>query len=214
MPESLWPTRLAVVAVIGLNLPLSEQLTFGPTWLLPALETLLLPLSLLRGRARHRLVHLGRRAVDMDSARLVRTLAVLHLGNLASLTLLVLGLLGGGGPGATALLAGALSIWVTNVLVFSLWYWELDQGGPLGRGDPGAPLDFLFPQRTAPGLAPLDWRPEYLNYLFVAFTNSSAFSPTDTLPLTRRAKGLMTVQAPTSMLTVVLVASRAVNILK
>ena len=102
----------------------------------------------------------------------------------------------------------------TCALPISLWYWELDQGGPLGRGDPGAPLDFLFPQRTAPGLAPLDWRPEYLNYLFVAFTNSSAFSPTDTLPLTRRAKGLMTVQAPTSMLTVVLVASRAVNILK
>lgn len=112
------------------------------------------------------------------------------------------------------LLAGALNIWATNVLVFSLWYWEMDQGGPLRRGQEGQFPDFQFPQSLPNPLAPANWRPEYLDYLFIAFTNAAAFSPTDAMPLTRRAKALMTFQAATSMLTVVLVASRAVNILK
>ncbi|GMA15122.1 DUF1345 domain-containing protein (plasmid) [Deinococcus metallilatus] len=216
-PESLWPARLVIVAVIGLNLALSEQLTFGPTWLLPSLELLLLlPLSFLRGRERWRVHRLGQPPVALF--RLTRWLALgliglLHFTNLASLVLLILSLLSGQGTSGVNLLAGALNIWVTNVLVFSLWYWELDQGGPLFRRRCGQPLDFLFPQTNAPALAPA-WRPEYLDYLFVAFTNAAAFSPTDTMPLTRRIKLLMTIQSATSMLTVVLVASRAVNILK
>lgn len=216
-PESLWPARLALVSVIGLNLSLSEELTAGPTWLLPSLEALLLlPLSVLRSRERHHVIHRTHQPKLAQTARLMAlgVIAVLHLTNLASLGLLITGLLNGNGPPAVGLLAGALNIWVTNVLVFSLWYWELDQGGPMRRGQPGTTLDFVFPQTTLPGLAPPDWRPEYLDYLFVAFTNAAAFSPTDTLPLSRRVKGLMTVQAATSMLTVVLVASRAVNILK
>ncbi|MEW6420774.1 MAG: hypothetical protein AB1511_03460 [Deinococcota bacterium] len=216
-PESLWPARLAIIAVIGLNVALSDELTFGPTWLLPGLELLLLlPISLLRSREHARAHRLGLSAADLP--RLTRRLALvliglLHFSNLASLVLLIQSLLSGQGASGSTLLAGALNIWSTNVLVFSLWYWELDQGGPLFRHRCGQPLDFLFPQTNAPALAP-HWRPEYLDYLFVAFTNAAAFSPTDTLPLTRRIKGLMTVQAATSMLTVVLVASRAVNILK
>ncbi|WP_019012026.1 DUF1345 domain-containing protein [Deinococcus aquatilis] len=216
-PESLWPARLALVSVIGLNLSLNEALTAGPTWLLPALETvLLLPLSVLRSRERHHVIHRRQRPELAQPVRLLALglIAVLYLTNLVSLGLLITGLLNGSGPAAAGLLAGALNIWVTNVLVFSLWYWELDQGGPLRRGQPGTMLDFAFPQTTLPQLAPSGWRPEYLDYLFVAFTNAAAFSPTDTLPLSRRVKGLMTVQAATSMLTVVLVASRAVNILK
>lgn len=140
-------------------------------------------------------------------------IGLLQFTNLASLMLLIQSLLSGQGTSGVNLLAGALNIWVTNVLVFSLWYWELDQGGPLFRSRVGQPLDFLFPQTNAALLAPA-WRPEYLDYLFVAFTNAAAFSPTDTMPLTRRAKLLLTIQAAISMLTMVLVASRAVNILK
>lgn len=217
-PESLWPARLAILSVIGLNFALSEHLSLGPSWLLPTLEALtLIPLVIVRGQERRRLIHLGQ--TEMAWTQGSRTLAVLmigllHLTNLASLVLLVLSLMRGSNASGVTLLAGALNIWATNVLVFSLWYWELDQGGPLRRGEPGQTLDFAFPQTTTPNLAPANWRPEFLDYLFVAFTNAAAFSPTDTMPLTRRAKALMTFQAATSMLTVVLVASRAVNILK
>ncbi|EYB67206.1 hypothetical protein DEIPH_ctg047orf0008 [Deinococcus phoenicis] len=215
-PESLWPARLVILAVIGLNLALSENLTFGPTWLLPGLELLLLlPLSFLRGREHRRVGQFSHPAAVPRVTRLLTLclIGLLHFSNLASLVLLIRSLLGGHDTSGITLLAGALNIWITNVLVFSLWYWELDQGGPLLRRRIGQPLDFLFPQTNAPALAPA-WRPEYLDYLFVAFTNAAAFSPTDTMPLTRRAKLLMTIQAATSMLTVVLVASRAVNILK
>ncbi|GHF61779.1 hypothetical protein HNQ07_004205 [Deinococcus metalli] len=216
-PESLWPARLAILAVIGLNLVLSEHLTLGPTWLLPSLEVLLLlPLVVVRGRARRHLIRMGPQALTWarDSRHLaIAVIALLHLTNLSSLALLVLSLLRGSSASGVSLLAGALNIWVTNVLVFSLWYWELDQAGPLRRALAGTPPDFRYPQM---GLTPTmpPWRPMYLDYLFLAFTNGSAFSPTDALPLSRRAKGLMMLQAATSMLTVVLVASRAVNILK
>ncbi|GAA5437653.1 hypothetical protein M8445_17475 (plasmid) [Deinococcus aquaticus] len=216
-PESLWPARLAILAVMGLNLVLSEHLTLGPTWLLPSLEVLMLvPLVVVRGQARRHLIRLEARVTPWarDSRALaIAVIALLHLTNLSSLALLVLSLLRGSSASGVSLLAGALNIWVTNVLVFSLWYWELDQGGPLRRGLIGKPPDFLFPQMTLTPTTP-PWRPMYVDSLFLAFTNGSAFSPTDALPLSRRAKGLMMLQAATSMLTVVLVASRAVNILK
>lgn len=222
-PESLWPARIIILVVIGLNLTLSEHLTLGPNWLLPTLEGMMLvPLVIVRGQERRRLIRLGHEQMDWErGSRLlaIATIALMHLTNFASLCLLVWDLLRGSSASGAALLAGALNIWVTNVLVFILWYWEMDLGGPLrrgpeGRGQEGRYPDFQFPQSVPSPLTPPNWRPEYLDYLFVAFTNAAAFSPTDTLPLTRRAKGLMTFQAATSMLTVVLVASRAVNILK
>lgn len=217
-PESLWPARFAILTVLGLNLLLGEHLTAGPNWLLPAVEVLLLlPLSVLRGRQRRHLHIHGQvnRALRRVTWPLALTLTgLLHFANLTSLGLLVGDLLGGSGATGRALLADALNLWVTNVLVFSLWYWELDRGGALRRTHPGTFADFLFPQAGAADLAPAWWRPEYVDYLFVAFTNAAAFSPTDALPLSRRAKLLMTFQATTSMLTVVLVASRAVNILR
>lgn len=217
-PESLWPARLAILGVLALNLLLGEHLTPGPNWLLPALEVLLLlPLSALRVRQREHLRrygHLHPRLTQLTRPLSLALTGLLHLANLTSLGLLVRGLLQGSGATGAALLADALNLWVTNVLVFSLWYWELDRGGALSRSLPGAFPDFLFPQQGTPGLAPQEWRPEYVDYLFVACTNAAAFSPTDTLPLTRRAKGLMAFQALTSLLTLVLVASRAVNILR
>ncbi|MBV9547646.1 MAG: hypothetical protein JOY61_25010, partial [Chloroflexi bacterium] len=109
----------------------------------------------------------------------------------------------------------AMQIWLTNVIVFGLWYWELDRGGPSARvrADHREP-DFLFPQMITPAVAPADWYPRFWDYLYVAFTNATAFSPTDTMPLTVVAKSLMTIQSIVSLLTVALVAARAVNILQ
>jgi uncharacterized membrane protein len=106
-------------------------------------------------------------------------------------------------------------MWVVNVLVFALWFWQLDGGGPLERPKcaPHA-RDFLFPQQTEPALLAGGWQPKFLDYLFVSFTNSSAFSPTDALPLSRWAKMLMLVQSAISLSLAVMVVARAVNILK
>ena len=114
----------------------------------------------------------------------------------------------------TELIFAAMQIWMTNVIVFGLWYWELDRGGPSARCRTShREPDFLFPQMSTPAAAPPDWAPMFVDYLYVAFTNATAFSPTDTLPLTTWAKVLMAVQALASLLTVALVAGRAVNIL-
>ena len=107
-------------------------------------------------------------------------------------------------------------MWATNVIVFALWYWELDGGGPVRRAEGEAPeknRDFAFIQMTDPEVRARGWHPHFVDYLYVAFTNASAFSPTDTMPLTRRAKLLMALQSGLSIVTLLLVAARAVNIL-
>jgi uncharacterized membrane protein len=111
-------------------------------------------------------------------------------------------------------LTGA-AIWATNVIVFGLWYWEFDRGGAIERaaGDRQYP-DLLFPQMTSPDLAPPDWEPGFVDYLYVSFTNATAFSPTDVLPMTRWAKLTMMTQSAISVVTLALVIARAVNILR
>jgi hypothetical protein len=111
-------------------------------------------------------------------------------------------------------LTSSFSIWVTNVLTFSLLYWQVDSGGPsrIARGIARKP-DWLFPQSSAPELASPDWRPLYIDYLSLAFNTATAFSPTDVLPLSRRAKALMMLESAISLLTLVLVAARAVNVI-
>ena len=206
--ESLWPARVSVLVIVTLQLLLNERLSLGPNWLAPMLElgflAVLFTMSHERRIGRHRTSRL---------AAMVMTLFINSF-NLASLVLLVESLLHGSKSSGTTLLIDALNIWLTNMIVFALWYWELDQGGPHERGLANCPLpDFLFPQMTAREFSPPDWSPGFVDYLFVSFTNATAFSPTDTLPLTPAAKALMMVQAATSLLTVALVASRAVNIL-
>jgi hypothetical protein len=116
--------------------------------------------------------------------------------------------------GAQLLLKGA-AIWGTNVIAFGLWYWGLDRGGPVRRLEPDPPLpDFQFPQHENPQLAPPNWHPSLLDYIYVSFTDSIAFSPTDAMPLTRWAKALMLLESASSATTVLLVAARAINILK
>jgi hypothetical protein len=134
--------------------------------------------------------------------------------NLYSLFQLVHYLLQGGKAGGHALVVAGAVLWSTNVLLFGLWYWELDRGGPMRRMlEPDALPDFLFPQMTEPRVAPPGWIPGLIDYLYVSFTNATAFSPTDTMPLTAMAKILMTVQSLASLVTVGLVVARAVNIL-
>jgi uncharacterized membrane protein len=202
--------QLIVLAAIVLDLSLPEKLTIGPTWLLPAGEAVLLLV----------LVILSRQPELRDSPRR-RTLALGMIGvvsavNLVSLYLLVHHLLRGKVPSSFAhdLILAGIVLWVTNVLLFGLWYWEFDRGGPLRRasGREAAP-DFMFPQMADPRMAPDGWRPSLIDYLYVSFTNATAFSPTDTMPLTPTAKVLMAVQSLASLITVGLVFARAVNIL-
>ena len=117
-------------------------------------------------------------------------------------------------PNARALIVAGVLIWLTNFLIFALWYWELDRGGPGKRaaGHDEAP-DFLFPQMTDDRIEPVQWRPVFIDYLYVSLTNATAFSPTDTMPLTHMAKFIMGVQALVSLVTIGLIVSRAVNIL-
>jgi hypothetical protein len=117
--------------------------------------------------------------------------------------------------GGIPLLSSSIGIWVTNVLAFSLLYWQVDRGGPYARAkNLQIKPDWLFPQAEASEAVPPDWRPFFLDYLFLGFCTATAFSPTDALPLTRRAKMLMMIESSISLVTIVIVAARAINILK
>jgi uncharacterized membrane protein len=206
--ESRWPATLAVVAAIVIQYVLPDKLLPGPRYLLPALETvLLIPLVLVNPR---RLDHDSR-----DTRWLSITLiAVVNAANAASLVLLVRYLLHGGKADGRTLIYAAIGVWLTNIIVFALWYWEIDRGGPITRARPNPPPPgFLFAQMTTPGLSSVAWAPTFVDYLYVAFTNATAFSPTDTMPLTRTAKMLMLVQSLASLTTIAIVGARAVNIL-
>lgn len=201
--------QLVVAGAILLDLSLPDTLTLGPFWLLPSIEGLLL-VTLLAISPHPK----------MRQSQLRRQLAIGLIGlvsavNICSLILLVRLLLHGGRAGGRELILAGIELWVTNVLLFGLWYWELDRGGPLARSsrEPALP-DFMFPQTEHPHLGPPDWQPGLIDYLYVSFTNATAFSPTDTMPLTQPAKLLMAAQSLTSLLIVALVVSRAVNILR
>jgi uncharacterized membrane protein len=204
-----WAPQFVVLAAILLDLALPDKLTIGPAWLLPALEGVLL-IALMAAsphpRWRHNPV---RRNVAIGLVGLVSAT------NIFSLVLLCHYLLHGGQENGRDLIYSGVVLWLTNVLLFAIWYWELDRGGPLARrsGDTMTP-DFLFPQMMSPDYAPEGWSPGLVDYLYTSFTNATAFSPTDTMPLTPVAKWLMTVQSLTALVTIGLVVARAVNILQ
>jgi len=198
-----------VAATIVLYVTLPDRFVLGPKWVLPALEaSLLVPLSL---TAPHR-------RVDESRQRRLAALALIalvNIANVASLALLVHSIVRGSRFSGHDLIYSAIQIWLTNAVVFGLWYWELDGGGPAVRlsAERRRP-DFLFPQMTNPEASGVPgWKPMFFDYLYVSFTNATAFSPTDTMPLTLWAKGLMLAQSLASLITVALVAARAVNIL-
>ena len=199
-----------MVTVAGLQLLLADPLVPGVRWLLPAIEALLV-IGLVIA-TEHR-VDLEERAVRACSLAL---LTVVALVNTISLFSLIDRLLAKSSTDGKQLLAGAAAVWLTNVVVFGLAYWETDRGGPLARSriDPPRRLDLQFPQDADPQLAGPAWRPYFVDYLFVSVTAATAFSPTDVMPLTHRAKLLVGAQSLISLLTVGLVAARAVNILQ
>jgi hypothetical protein len=143
-------------------------------------------------------------------------LGVMTLANGISAVLLIQRLLTGhASSDPTSLIGSGAAIYATNVIAFALWYWEFDRGGPFDRAQGlRQHTDFLFPQMATPEVAPPNWEPTFLDYLYVSFTNATAFSPTDTMPLSRWAKLLMMLQSGIALATVALVVARAVNILK
>jgi hypothetical protein len=208
--ETRWPVALVTAFGIGMQVALPGRLVLlRPVWVLPAVQGVLLV----------GLVMANPHRINKES-RLLRALgltlaALLSLANGWSVALLAYDIVHGTqGRTAGPLLITGVSIWLTNVVAFALWYWEFDRGGPVARALGTRPYpDFQFPQMTAPDMAPPHWEPTFTDYLYVAFTNASAFSPTDTMPLSRWAKMLMTVQSVVSIVTVALVVARAVNIL-
>ena len=206
--RSYWPARLAVIAAILLYLLLPDRLIPGPRFVVPALEVVIV--VVLSVFTPHRTTEQSPLRRGLATA----LIALVTLANLINLGLLVTSLLGGRVQNGRELIFSSIAIWLTNVIVFGLWYFELDRGGPVARHNPlHREPDFLFPQMSTQGAGRPDWAPAFVDYLYVSFTNATAFSPTDTMPLTMMAKGLMMVQAAASLLTVVLVAARAVNIL-
>ncbi len=200
--EPLWHVQLAIISVIVLQLLLDSRLSFGPSYAIAAVEFLLLAF----------LMFIAQSAVSL---RLRRTLAIsliamVSAANFFSLVLVIASLFGENAINGTDLLVSALSIFITNIIVFGLWYWEMEYKRE------NKPLDFIFPQENAPEYAALHnvgWRPVFFDYLYLSAVNAMSFSPTDTAPLSHRAKALMAIQSLISLVIVVLVTARAVSII-
>jgi uncharacterized membrane protein len=205
---SAWPAQGTVLAAIGLQLALPERLTAGPSWLIPSLEGVLLIGLFMATPKELEYEHPRRRRAALTLIAFVSAANVFSLGALTHY------LLHHHVPEGRPLIVAGTLIWLTNFLIFALWYWELDRGGPGTRaaGHDTAP-DFLFPQMSDDRIEPLNWRPQFIDYLYVSLTNATAFSPTDTMPLTPMAKSIMGVQSLVSLVTIGLIVSRAVNIL-
>ena len=207
--EQRFPVTLVIIAAIVLQIELPKKFAMQPQWVLPGLEAVLLAGLVIANPKR-----LCRESRVLRTASLV-LIAVISFGNVWSAVRLVDELVkgtAGNSPGPLLLTGGA--IWGTNVIAFALWYWEFDRGGPVARAvNPRPHPDFMFAQMQSPELAPPDWEPNFLDYLYLSFTNATAFSPTDCLPLSRWAKMAMLAQSAVSLITVALVIARAVNIL-
>lgn len=203
--EPRWPAFVAMLAAAGVYLALPEPLSLGPSWLLLVIIIfLLIPIVVSDRRGHH----------TMTRALTFTANGIITVAMIASLIHLVQGI-----PHhletPKALLRSATALWITNILVFALWYWKLDAGGPLRRERPRGLLNssFLFPQMLSREGQDSSWTPHFLDYLFLAFNTSTAFSPTDTAVLSRWAKLGMMLQSLISLTIVALLAARAVNIL-
>jgi hypothetical protein len=217
--ESRWEAAPAVGLVIGFQLLLAfvsrseNWRLWGLPWWVWLISVgpetaLLVPLAW--QRPRRRLEQLGRRREVA-----LALLGVVSLTNALLVLALIASLVQGEEKSGGQLLLKAVTVWGTNVIAFGLWYWGFDRGGPVRRLEPDPPRpDFQFPQLENPELAEPGWQPRLTDYIYVSFTNSIAFSPTDTMPLTRWAKLLMLTESGISAITVLLVAARAVNIFK
>lgn len=207
--EPLWPAFISICMLILLQITVTDALTIIPKYSLAGLEFALLVgvmLSYPKGLLQSSTL---RRSFSMS------LIAIITFTNIASLVLVVSHLVGGDNIDGHTLILSALAIYATNIIIFGLWYWELDSPGLSGFNEPARGPDFLFPQMTAKDIHPAcaKWTPKLFDYLYISVTNATAFSPTDAMPLTDRTKLLMMIQSLVSLATVALVAARAVNIL-
>jgi len=207
--ESRLPPLVAVLVVIGLQVALPNRViaSLGPRWLIPVVEGVLLVALVITNPHRADREQSNLRLLSLAMIAVITTANILDLGEL------IRALLDRTHAGGRALVFASVPVWVTTVIAFGLWFWELDRGGVSARmlavhRQP----DFLFPQMSTPGSSP-GWAPSFVDYLYTSFTNATAFSPTDTMPLTPWAKFLMMIESLASLLTVALVLARAVNIL-
>ena len=209
-PEEVrWPVSAVVLIVVGLQYVLPPNLRVNLSWLNSAVELVLLAAITVLNPRRVNHHRTATRVLGLLLVGIMSTSNIWSVGRL--ITALVLGRV----HDAPSLLLSGGSVWLTNIVVFALWYWEFDRGGPGARAQARHPYpDFLFPQMSDPRYAPKHWAPTFFDYLYTSFTNASAFSPTDVMPLTRWAKFLMLIQSTVSLLTVGLVIARAVNILR
>lgn len=200
----IWPAFIAFATIGVLFSLLSEKLTIGPTWVMLVILAALLVVAIIGWLGyRHRF--------SRSLGRLMTGLVTLVLA--VGVFLLVASLPGHTIAGA-ALLRDAAILWISNVIIFGLWYWELDGGGPASRHIHGyTATDFLFPQIVIGEPFSRDWSPSFIDYLYLAFNTNTAFSPTDTMVLSGRAKVLMMVQSLLALVTIAVIAARAINII-
>jgi hypothetical protein len=207
--EPRWPMAGAIVAAIILTVLLPDDVRLGPEWALPLIEGVLL-VAVIAADPRS----ITRRSRELRALS-IALVAVLAFGALWSTALLIEALVDGGAATDSArdLLEAGSVVWVSNAIAFALLYWELDGGGAAARAH-HVPLhpDLAFPQQLNPGVGPAEWRPQFVDYLYLSFTNSTAFSPTDAMPLVPWAKIAMAVQATSSLAILGLVVARAVNV--
>jgi uncharacterized membrane protein len=207
--EPRWPMATAVLAATILFVGTPHRGRIPGWWAGPLLQLVLLGVLIAQDPGR-----IDRRSPALQRL-MVALLVVMTVGTVTSVTVLAVDILAGvEGVTATVLLGRGAAIWFENVILFSLWYWQLDRGGPAERAAGTAvPPSFAFPENATPELAPAGWRPAYPDYLYLAYTNATAFSPTDTLPVRRWAKLTMMVQSTLSLVIAILVLARAINIL-
>ena len=211
VPERRWPMAVAVLATIVLQVITPHQGRLKYWWVLPVLELAALATVIVRDPGR-----IDRRTRAARRATLV-LIVLLTIGTLGGLWVLVLDVVDKGysrDVGATALLGRGAALWVTNVVVFSLWFWELDRGGRRRAcGGVRYPPELRLPRGRDAGAGPEGWMPRYPDYLYLSFTNATAFSPTDTLPVRTWAKMAMMSESVISLITAILVVARAINVL-
>lgn len=208
--EPRWHMASAVVAAIALTVLMPDVARLGPNWLLPLIESVLL-IALVSGDPGE----IDRRSGPIRALS-IALVSALVFGALWATATLTDNLIAGGKAteSAEALLEAGSIVWASNIIAFALLFWELDSGGPAARAHrrSAGVVDFAFPQQMDPSLAPASWRPRFIDYLYLSFTNSTAFSPTDAMPLAPWAKSTMAVQALISLAILGLVIARAVNV--
>jgi uncharacterized membrane protein len=207
--EQRLPVGAAILVAIVLQWAVLKDIVFESGWPLLAAELVLFASLMIANPSRINRESKWLRVLSLTLVLVVSLATVVSLGRL------VYELLHGEIRDAPALLLTGGAIWLTNVIVFALWYWETDRGGPAARANARHRYPaFLFPQMTVPEMVDPEWEPNFVDYLYLSFTNSTAFSPTDALPLSRWAKLAMMFQSAVSLAVVVLVVARAVNILR